>query len=117
MGVIHSGRLRNRVTFQRKQGAQNALGQTVLSWLSVQTVWAEIAPLFGREYLEAYKATAPVSTRITIRFPRGFAPEPQTWRAVHDMTGRIYDIQSTIDRDLAHTFLDLMCSTGSNDGR
>ncbi len=65
------GRLRNRLTIQTYSDAVNSYGEPVRTWTTFATVFGEIRPVSGREYLSSDKAFAEISSVITIRFLAG----------------------------------------------
>lgn len=84
------GRLRERVTFQHPQIADDGAGGGSLSWLDITptpTVWAAVEAVTGSEPVEADARQAEVNYRVTIRARQDLAPEWRlTWR------GRALDI-------------------------
>lgn len=103
---MRAGRLRKRVTIQQKTTpvTQNTYGEEAPVWETVATVWASVEPLRGREFLEARREGAEVTTRIVMRYQSGIAPE---MRATYD--GHTYDVLSVIDPEERHRELQLMC--------
>lgn len=114
--MVLAGKLRHRVRIEEKAGASTSTGFRSVSWTPKCTVWASVEPLRGREYMEAYKATAPVDTRIGLR-ALAFELKPDLHRIVHVGSGKAYNVQAVIDPALRGERLEVMCSTGSNDGR
>lgn len=115
-----AGRLNRRVRFETKIETQDAMGARTVSWTPLCTVWASVEPLRGREYLEAYKVASPVTTRITARAGRDISAEtlrPNTHRAVDALRGTVYNIESVIESSLRRQMIEIMCTSGTNDGR
>ena len=103
---MRAGQLRQRITIQSKDDSQsqNAYGEETPTYTNWATVWAEIEPLTGREFLDGKQITAEVTTRIKIRHRSGILPE---WRV---MFGSIYyDIQSIIHVEEREREIHLMC--------
>ena len=101
---MEAGRLRHRVTIQSKTVVQDAYGEETITWGTFATVWANVEPLRGREFLEARQVMAEVSTRITMRYYAGVKPE---MRAVF---GSItYDILAVIHVESREREMQLMC--------
>lgn len=103
---MKAGSLRHRVTIQSKDDSQSqdAYGSEAPTYTNWATVWAEIEPLTGREFLAAKQITAEVTTRIKIRYRSGILPE---WRV---MFGSIYyDILSVIHKEEREREIHLMC--------
>lgn len=65
---LAAGALRHRITLQRNAAVQDqATGELVDLWADVATVWAQIVPLSGREFIAAQATQAGVTARIVIR--------------------------------------------------
>ena len=101
---MRAGDLRHRVTIQEKQVTKNSYGEEVITWQDVATVWAAVEPLRGREFLEAQRAGAEVTTRIRIRHRDGIRPEMRVVRG-----SQIYDIEAVINVGGRGRELHLMC--------
>jgi len=101
---MEAGKLRHRVTIQSKTVVQDAYGEETITWGTFATVWANVEPLRGREFLEGRQVMAEVSTRITMRYYAGVKPE---MRAVY---GSItYDILAVIHVESREREMQLMC--------
>ena len=66
--MIDAGKMTERVTFQAKSVTRNSLGEEVVTWGDVATVWAEVHPSRGREFNAANQTQqvvvpAPISAR------------------------------------------------------
>jgi len=89
---MRAGELRHRVTFKEKSVTRNDFNEEVITWTEVATVWASVEDLSGREFYEARRAGAQVTTRIRMRYRSDIAPEMQaTW------DGHTYDIEAVTD--------------------
>lgn len=120
MSSLQAGRLNRRVRFEKKTETQDAMGARTVSWAALCTVWGAVEPLRGREYLDAYKVASPVTTRITVRAGRDISAEilrPDTHRAVDVLRGTVYNIETVIESSLRREMVELMCTSGTNDGR
>ncbi len=102
---MKAGELRERVTIQEKGTVtRDATGAEVITWSDVATVWADVSPLLGREFLEGRMAEAEVTTRIRIRYRDGIDP---AMRVVHRSS--TYDIVSVQHVRSRKQELVLMC--------
>ena len=101
---MRAGRLRQRVTIQDKSVTQNTYGEEVITWDDVDTVWAAVEPLRGREFLDGKQITAEVSTRIRIRHRSGITPEMRV-----EFGSIVYDIHSIIHIEEREREIHLMC--------
>lgn len=69
MPAVGSGSLRHKVQLQDEQIAQDPdTGEMVKTWATIATLWAEIVPLSGREFLAASAEQSEVRSRVTIRY-------------------------------------------------
>lgn len=108
---MQAGRLNRRVELQYMTVVQSNTGEETETWATVDTVWAAIEPMRGREYFEGYQTRSEVTTRITIRHRRNVTPEK--WRVKYG--SRVYEIISVIDPKEAHVSVELMCKEGLNE--
>ena len=106
--MMQAGRLNRRCVIQQPGTATDELGQPILGWTDVATVWADIRMKSG---LEAIKAGAPVSTvqaSIRIRY-RGDVNAGM--RVVHNLVA--YDIVAVMPDASGREFVDLACQAVS----
>ncbi len=101
---MKGGQLRQRVIIKEKSVTQNTYGEEVITWNDVDTVWAAVEPLRGREFMDGKQITAEVSTKIRIRYRSGITPE---MRAVFGSIA--YDIHSIIHIEEREREIHLMC--------
>lgn len=104
-----AGDLRHRVTLQRNAITQDPkTGAMVSTWNDVADVWAQVAPLSGREYLAAQATQSEVQARIVIRYRDDV---DAAMRVMHGT--RIYEIKAVLpDADSGREHLTLMCGEG-----
>lgn len=108
---LDAGRLSHRITLQAAVTSRDEFGGVAHTWTPVATVWAEIVPLSGREFVAAQAAQAGVTTRITIRYRDGVTP---SMRILHD--GVTYSIKAVLPDPTLRRHITLMCEQGVNDG-
>lgn len=110
---MRAGKLRHRVKLQAFTTTVDPdTGYRDKAWTDVATLWAEVAPLSGREFLAAAATQSKVTARITIRHRAGVT---NNHRILHGST--IYNIEAVLpDANSGKEHLTLMCSTGVNDG-
>ena len=102
---MRAGQLRHRVTLQQKGSVtQNEFGEEVISWTTVDIVWASVEPLRGREFIQAKQEQAMIDTKIRMRHRDGVTP---VLRAVWN--GRVYDILSVVRPEERQREIELMC--------
>ena len=109
--MIHSGRLRHRVTIQQQSISRDSHGQKIMSWTDYKTVYAAVEPLQGREFFSSDAINSEVTTRIRIRWTSGI---DTTMRVSFD--SRIYNIKSVITPKEIHEEMQLMCKEGVDNG-
>jgi SPP1 family predicted phage head-tail adaptor len=102
--TLKAGHLDKRVEIQANTPAANDIGEMVASWETVDTVWASIEPLTGREVLQAQQVQAESTVRIRIRYYSGLT-------AAHRLKygSRIYEINSISDKFERGEHIELMC--------
>lgn len=62
------GRMRYRITLQYPADTVDDYGNAIDSWENLATVWGDIVPVSGREYLTANQATSETQYKIYIRY-------------------------------------------------
>lgn len=113
MATFQAGRLRHKVSLQDcVERVDPATGARDKAWVEVAKVWAEIAPLSARDFIQSAALQSQVTTRITIRYRENV---DASMRIVH--RGRIYDIAGVLpDKNSGLEYLTLPCSEGANAG-
>jgi SPP1 family predicted phage head-tail adaptor len=116
MTAVRAGQLARRLRIQRRNIVQDSFGEPQLTWTDVATVWADIAPLTGRELESAQRMASEVSHQITVRFQPLFADTRVVagYRAIYK--GRIFNIQACMNEDERNAVVTLLASEGLNDG-
>lgn len=98
------GTLRHRIQIQTKTISEDSLKQQIESWTDVDTVWARIEPLSGREYFQARQEIAEVSVKVTVRYRNDIAPSMRL-----RFEDRIFEVLSVINPEERCILLLLMC--------
>ena len=62
------GKMRYRITIQYPSDGVDDYGNAIDSWQDLTTVWADVVPVSGREYLTANQATSETTFKIYIRY-------------------------------------------------
>jgi SPP1 family predicted phage head-tail adaptor len=107
---MRTGRLRHRLRFQRKVETQTSSGAVIISWEDFATVWGELSPLSGREFLAAQQEQAEVVARATIRSIDGL---DATMRMIYG--GKAYDIAAILPDPTFRRHVTLMLRQGVSD--
>jgi SPP1 family predicted phage head-tail adaptor len=105
-GEYGAGDLRDRVTLQRKTVARTSAGEETVTWTDEATVWGKVEPIRGREYYQAQAVQSEVNMRFVIRFR--FLVSTAIYRVKFGV--KYYTIDSVIDVDNMHHWLELMCT-------
>ena len=124
---IEAGRLRHRVRIERYAELLDSNGNVLQDpvsgeipreWQEVATVWAEIAPISGREFIMSQAIQSQVTARLTIRHRDDV---DASMRAVHVRKGRpdvVYNIKGVLaDVESGLEYLTLPCSQGTGNGQ
>ena len=113
---MRAGTLRRRLVIQSRSTSQDTAGEAVATWTTVATVWADIAPISGRELVTAQAISAEISHQITLRYQAALANTKAMagMRAVYG--GRNFNIHAVMNEDERNRMLTLLASEGLNDG-
>ena len=106
MTETNAGRLRHRVTIQRRTAAVGTRGESTEVWNNLFSCYAEVEDLSGRELEQAQKAVATATTRIIIRKPRS---QTLTTKDRVEYMDQFYNIGSTVPVGTFRDDLVLLC--------
>ncbi len=68
---MQAGRLTERVTLETVTVTRDVVGGPVETWAVLDTVWAEVKPLTGKQIAQAQQVGAALSKAVTIRYRSG----------------------------------------------
>ncbi len=85
------GKMRYRITLQFPADTVDDYGNAVEDWQDLTTVWADIVPVSGREYLTANQATSETQYKIYIRYIAGVNAK---MRIIHG--SKVYEILAVL---------------------
>lgn len=88
------GRMRHRLEIQRATETRDAAGGVVQTWSTLDTRWASIEALTGREYFMAKQVQSDATHRIRLRYYEGLRPSD---RLYHNVQGLTFNIVSLLD--------------------
>jgi SPP1 family predicted phage head-tail adaptor len=110
--AVRGGDFNRRIAIQqRSSGTPDSFGQASQTWTDLLQCWARIEPLSGRELVLAQAQSAEVTHLVEIMY------RPTVTAAMRVVyQGRIFNVLSVIDPDMAHVTLELLCSEGLNKG-
>ena len=111
--MIAAGEMTERITFQQRSVTKNGLGEEVVTWADVATVWAEVRPLRGREFYAANQTQQVVDVRFVIRKRSGLTVDQRLlWKSTpYDITGLIPGTGPYLGT------LEIMATNGVRNGR
>ena len=102
--MIDCGRFNKRVEILKWVESENEIGETINKLDVFKTIWAEIHPLKGKEYVEAKMLEAETTYKVTCRYFKGLT---------EDMYIRYLDLElqitSICDSDMKHKYYEIMC--------
>lgn len=101
---MRAGRYRHRVTIKEKVVSRDTYGEEDITWTPVATVWADLQPIRGREYLEMDASQADVSHRVYLRWREGIVPTMRLY-----FGERVLHIESVIRPREIREALELIC--------
>ena len=102
--MMDAGKLDKLINIEQRTLTQDAAGQEYETWVSIATVYANVKPLIGRDYLAARQTVDELSHDIAIRYRRGIKPK---MRIIY--LGRILEIFAAIDPKESREWLYLKC--------
>lgn len=110
---MDAGKLDRRIKLQKRTLTQSAMGEVLVDWADVATVWARRLSSKGREFHSGGVPLGVEDAGFQIRHSIDVAAVDQTWRIVFD--GSIYDIYS-IDEVGRKGYLIIMAKRGASQG-
>lgn len=102
---IDPGRLNKRVQIMRYEDMPGELGDAVPRLVPYKTVYAEVRPLRGKEYLEYHKDVNTLEYKVTIRYQPGI-----TEKDVIVFGGKQLGIESIININEGSHTLEIQCT-------
>ena len=111
--MIAAGEMTERITFQQKSVTKNGLGEEVVTWADVATVWAKVMPLRGNAFFAANQQQHVIDARFLIRDRAGLATDMRLlWKtAPYDITNLIPGTGPYVGT------IEVMAANGAKDGR
>lgn len=100
---MNAAKMNHRITFQRQATDKDKLGGYSDDWIDVMTVWAQISPVSGREYLTQMRENT-ISHKIYCRYRAGLSPKMRIL-----FGKRIFRIISILNWEERNIGLTIMC--------
>lgn len=110
--MYQAGKMDQRVTLQSRSVTKDAMGQDVITWVDVATVWAQ---RINQRSAEAFQAAQMGDDDVVELHIRHRADVLTTWRLEWDSVG--YDITSATPYGGRKDRTRLLCRKGVKDGR
>jgi SPP1 family predicted phage head-tail adaptor len=111
--MIKAGEFDQRITLQSKSVTRNAIGEEVVTWGDVATIWAKVMPLRGNAFYAANQQQHSIDARLLIRDRAGITTDMRLQWA-----GRPYDIVNAIPGTGPYLgTIELAAVNGVRDGR
>lgn len=98
------GRLNQRVDLHQPTATKDAMGECVETFSKVASVWAEVAPITGRELEAAQASHSEVDLKVIIRYYSGLTTR---WRVIHGT--KTYSIVAALNLQAGNKALKLLC--------
>lgn len=100
---MNIGKMRHQITFQRPSTEKDRLAGYKDDWFDVATVWAQVSPVSGKEFLTQIRETM-VTHKIYCRYRSGITPQMQI-----KFKDRVFRIISVLNWDERNEGLTIMC--------
>lgn len=101
------GAYRQRLYVQQENPVADTGGGNVMAWVTINTVWASIEPISGKEQLQAGKLTGSTMYRLRMRYDSAITP------AMRFMFGsRIFNIRSILNVDERNRTMEIIAEEG-----
>lgn len=86
-----AGRLRHRLTIRQPSTSQNEVGEEIITWSTLATVWGRLEALRGEEQLQAKQLQAEIVARAILRYRSDVTTEMRL-----QYESREYDIDAVL---------------------
>lgn len=108
---MRAGRLRHRVTIQKKEITHGKLGDRRVTWVDVEDVWAEVKALRGQELLTFGTRYPQAVVKIWMRYRPDITIDNAIVYKGANTLGSRFEIAAVLP-DARHTRLELLCEGG-----
>lgn len=99
------------MTIERRNVADDPLGGEIVTWVPVATVWANFRNTTGAEAIRNDVQVGTTKASVRVRYREDI---DQTCRLLQ--RGLVYEIEQVLPDQQGREYVDLVCSTGANDG-
>lgn len=109
---MRGGQLRHRIAFDKRQNADDGMGNTQSGFAEQFVVWAGVQAKLGGEAVTAARLTGQQPVNITVRQSAQTRLIAADWQARDTKTGIVYAIRSIVDPDDRREFFEILTQTG-----
>ncbi|MEO0618818.1 MAG: phage head closure protein [Pseudomonadota bacterium] len=102
MGAL--GELRHRLTLEMRNVESDDAGGEIVTWIGGATVWGEVTPLSGVEFLRQDRLASTLTHRVRLRYRDDVSAAVRL-----RLGGRIFEILSVRDVEERHRWLECLC--------
>lgn len=102
-----AGMLREPLTFQRKVLVSDGMGGQTVTWITLLTTRGHVAPLSGREAMQAMQMQDSITHRIYVRYTADLTPADRLL-----MRGQPLQIRAVLNLEMRDRWLELACDSG-----
>ncbi len=102
--ALRAGKLSQEITIQQRGDTRNGIGESIASWSTYATTYAEINNLTGSELIQAAQVNSFINSKVTIRPDTGVRA---SMRVV--FKSRYYNIEFVNDVDERDDTMVLLC--------
>lgn len=116
---MEAGKLDRRITIQQATVTRGAGGGETRSWTTLATVWANVRPMSGREFVAGQRTGGGTTTQqlgeVTTTFQIRYRSDVvEKMRISYD--SKTYNIRAVLPSEDRKRFLTLACTEGTDSG-
>lgn len=104
---MRAGRLRNKVTIQRRDVLEDDFSHGDAEWVDIVEAPADVQPLRGDELIRAQQVYGTTTHKVSMRCHSSIGPVQTSWRLMFQ--GRILDIVYALNMNERNRWQELMC--------
>lgn len=110
---MRAGRLKHRITIQRRKEVIDAVGAKQIEWVDLLTVWAAVEPISGKENFDSNHYASETTIKITVRYQPCLSGITAKHRIKHG--DNLYNIEAIIPDASGRINQRLLCSSADDD--
>lgn len=104
--------LTRKLVLEERRSAPDGAGGFFVSWVALGTLWAQVTPRSGTEFIAGLTLRSRVLHRIIVRaVPPGAPSRPRPEQRFRE-GGRVFDILSVTEADLSARYLEIEAEEG-----